>query len=538
LDALLRMAVAGPRLVAGADHSSRAAAPEMEFVAEQNALMLFAAPPMNGRQPPSELAKGVCAGICFFTRRISMKRIIDRSQGPARAGLTAFAAALLLLGGCSGTGSLNTAGDGTAASSGGGGGGGGGTSGSPLAAVVREQGNTVTDLGQTASSLGGTLSKVVQPVVGDAAAQGVEGVVSHTGGVVSAVGTAVASGVGQIGKVDNPLGVSAAGLGGAVGQAGNAVSSAGDVVTGLGQNPATASLRPVTDIAGQAVDQTGRLVSRAGQGMERQLSTGPINPLLGGASTVAETAVSTGAGATQTVGTATGLGPVADRAVDPVAQALGAAGERLSGSNLPTAREVGDVVGNTSRTLSHAGDLVNGPAQGDPKGSVEQVGRALSTAIVPITAGATQVAARANDATGVGTPVGHWLVTTGGAVQQLGTGMQGDGSQPVAQGLGGIVNSSGGLVAHVGGALGGTAGAAGGGVLAPVTGAVQGLTSGGGGTGNVLAPVVGTVGALTGGLTATAGGGSSAGGAATPLTTTLTNTLGGLTGGLIGAPQR
>ena len=469
-----------------------------------------------------------------------MKRIIDRSHGPARAGLTVLAAALLVLGGCSGTGSLNTAGDGAAVSSGGGGGGGGGTSSSPLAAVVREQGNTVTDLGQTVSGLGGTVSNVVKPLVGDASAQGVNGVVGHTGGVVSAVGSAVANGVGQLGKVDNPLGVTAAGLGGAVDQAGHAVSSAGDVVTGLGQNPATSALRPVTNVAGQAVDQAGQLVSRVGQGLDNQLSTGPANQVLGGASKVVETVVNTGVGATQTVGKATGLGPVADRVVDPVAAAVGQAGGKLAGSNQPVAREVGEILGNTSRTLGHTGDLVNGPANGGSIGSVEQVGRALNTAIVPITAGVTQVAARVNDATGIGTPVGNLLVTTGGAVQQLGVGVQGDGSQPVVNSLGEVVNQTGGLVANIGGAVGGTTGGGGGaGVLAPVVGAVSGLTGGGsGGAGNVLAPVVNTVGALTGGITATVGGGNGGGGTTNPLTTTLTNTLGGVTGGLTGALRR
>jgi hypothetical protein len=398
------------------------------------------------------------------------------------------------------------------------GGSGGGLSGSPLAAVVREQGNTVTDLGQAVSGLSGTVSNVVKPLVGGASAQGVDGVVGHTGGVVSALGSAVANGVGQIGKVDNPLGVTAAGLGGAVDQAGNAVSSAGDVVTGLGQNPATSALRPVTNVAGQAVDQAGQVVSRVGQGLETQLGTGPANQLLGGASKVVETVVNTGVGATQTVGKATGLGPVVDRVIDPVSAAMGQAGGQLAGSNTPLTREVGEVLGNTSRTLGHTGDLVSGPANGGAVSPVEQVGRAINTAIVPITTGVTQVATRVDDATGVGTPVGNLLVTTGGAVQQLGMGVQGNGSQPVVNSLGEVVNQTGGLVANIGGAVGG------------------GST---GGAVNVLAPVVNTVGALTGGITATVGGGAAAGGGtSTPLTTTLTNTLGGITGGLTGALRR
>lgn len=288
-----------------------------------------------------------------------------------------------MLGGCSGTGSLTSAGDGMAVSSGGASGAGGdSTRSSPLAAALREQGHTVTALGEAVSDLGGTVAGVVKPLVGDASAQGVNGLVGHTGGVVSAVGSAVANGVGQLGKVDNPLGITAAGAGGAVVQAGQGVS-------------------------------------RVGQGVETSLSAG----------------------------------------------------------------------------------------------SVEQVGRGLNTAIVPITDGVTQVAARVNDAT----PVGNLLVTTGGAVQQLGVGVQGNGSQPVVNSLGEVVNQTGGLVANLGGAVGGT--------------------TGGGGAG-VLAPVVNTVGTLTGGITTSAGGGQGGGGITTPLTTTLTNTLGGLTGSLTGALNR
>jgi hypothetical protein len=247
------------------------------------------------------------------------------------------------------------------------------------------------------------------------------------------------------------------------------------------------------------------------------------------------------------VGKATGLGPVVDRVIDPVSAAMGQAGGQLAGSDTPLTREVGEVLGNTSRTLGHTGDLVSGPTNGGAVSPVEQVGRATNTAIVPITAGVTQVATRVNDATGVGTPVGNLLVTTGGAVQQLGVGVQGNGSQPVVNSLGEVVNQTGGLVANIGGAVGGTTGGGGGagGVLAPVVGAVNGLTGGtvgGGSTGgavNVLAPVVNTVGALTGGITATVGGSAAAGGGtSTPLTTTLTNTLGGITGGLTGALRR
>ena len=95
-----------------------------------------------------------------------MSRTQQGSRFPSRAARSsltvALAAALLALGGCSGTGSLNSAGrGGGVASSGGGSGGGSDTPASatsPLAGVVREQGNTITDAGQAVSGLGGTLS--------------------------------------------------------------------------------------------------------------------------------------------------------------------------------------------------------------------------------------------------------------------------------------------------------------------------------------------------------------------------------------------
>jgi hypothetical protein len=184
---------------------------------------------------------------------------------------------------------------------------------------------------------------------------------------------------------------------------------------------------------------------------------------------------------------------------------------------VPATRELGEVLGNTARTLGHTGEMVNAPASGGSLAPVEQVGRSLNTVIVPITGAVTQVASRTNDATGLGAPFGNLLVTTGGAVQQLGLGVQGDGTQPVVNSLGETVNQAGGLVAHLGGALGTTGGG---------TGAGTGAT--------ILAPVVNAVGALTGGITS--GGGT--GGTGTPLTTTLTNTVGGLTGGLTGALSR
>ncbi|MFN3496243.1 MAG: collagen-like triple helix repeat-containing protein [Hydrogenophaga sp.] len=468
-----------------------------------------------------------------------MNRIINRSHRPARAGLTALAVAMLALGGCSGTGSLNSAdsggtpsGDGVAGAS------------SPLAAAVQEQGNTITDVGQAVSGLGSRVAGAVAPLVGDASAQGVEGVVTNAGGTISAVGAAVAGGLGQLGNIDNPLGSTVAGLGGAVDQAGRTVSSAGDVVTGLGQNPATSFLSPVTNAAGQVVDQAGNVVSRVGQGWETQMSTGPADQLLGGASDRVEHTVNTIVGTTQMVGATTGLGaPVADGVADPLAQAIGQVGATMAGGNAPAMREVGDIVTNTARTLGHSGDMVSAPSGAGSSDSVEQVGRTASTAIVPINATITQVASRANDLNGVGTPLGNVVVAAGGAVQQLGTSVQGSGTQPVTQGLGGLVNQTGGLVASVGTTLGGTSGGAGPGVLAPVLGTVGGFTTGNGGTSpgsNILAPVVNTVGALTGGITAPVAGGSA------PLTTTVTttvtntvtNTVGGITGGLLGALGR
>ncbi|WP_084360372.1 collagen-like triple helix repeat-containing protein [Hydrogenophaga palleronii] len=488
------------------------------------------------------------------------------SHGSKRAGLTVLTMALLTLGGCSGSGSL---------SSGAGGGGGGGDvptgvgsvndppadNSTPLIAVVREQANSVTAVGQTVSSLNGTVTSATTPLVGSQSAQALGGVVDNAGGVVGAVGSALANGLGQMGNVDNPLGVSAAQLGGAVDSLGNTVSSVGGVVSGLGHNPATAALRPVTDVAGALVDRVGSGVSRVGETLEGQIGTGPTGQLLGAASKVVDTVQGGVVGTTQTVGSVTGLGAPVGRVLAPVAQTLGQAGERVTASNAPGAQGVGQILGNTANTLGHTGNLVSAPASGSP---VQQITGTVNSLIVPITTATALVANPVNQATGVGTPLGNLLVNTGTGVQQVGAGLSGGAPQPLGNVVGDTTNLVGGVVTNLGTALGGSnsggSGTGAGGVLAPVTGLVGGLTNGGlgGGAGatGVLAPVVGavsglgnagggtpgagagavlapvltpvlnTVGALTGG-SAPAGAGALA-----PVTNTLSNTLGGLTGGL------
>src|SRR5690606_25072032 len=127
------------------------------------------------------------------------------------------------------------------------------------------------------------------------------------------------------------------------------------------------------------------------------------------------------------------------------------------------------------QTLDQGSRLVNAPA--DASGSpVQQVGRAANALIEPITDGLTQTAGQAGARTGLGQPVGELVVGVGSAVQQLGLGVQGDGTQPIGSPLGQGVNNVGGAVVGVGQALGGTAGG-GGGALAPVVGVVGGLTS-------------------------------------------------------------
>ena len=444
----------------------------------------------------------------------------------ARTGLTVLAAAIVMaLAGCSGSGHLNTSGSGGGSTPTGPGGGGGGSvasngGGNPVSQVVRETGNTVSDLGQTVTTLGGVVEQVSTPLVGRASGTALGGVVEHAGGTVDALGAAVSDGLGRLGSLDNPLGVTAAGVGNAVDQAGRTVSSVGDVVTGLGSNQATSALRPVTSVAGQVVDRVGDTVSRVGTTWETQVDTGALGQVLNGTSQAVERVVEAGTGTTQAVGSATGLGaPLANGVIAPIAQALDQAGNSLSGGSgsMPGAQGLGEILGNTSATLTGVGMAVNAPATTPPaSGSpVEQVGHSLNTLIVPITAGLTQTVGNVGNATGIGNPLGNLLVGTGVAVQQLGAGVAGNGSVPLAGSVGGVVQQTGGVVTNVGVAVGGASGS-GTPAPAPSTGA--------------LTPVVNVVHTVTGGVT-----GGSAGGSTAPLGNTLgavTNTVGGLLGSL------
>lgn len=442
----------------------------------------------------------------------------------ARTGMTVLAAAIVMaLAGCSGSGHLNTSGGGGGSTPTGPGGGGTVTSagdGNPVSQVVRETGNTVSDLGQTVSTLGGVVEQVTTPVVGRASGTALGDVVEHTGGTVDALGAAVSDGLGRLGSLDNPLGVTAAGVGNAVDQAGRTVSSVGDVVTGLGSNPATSALRPVTSVAGQVVDRVGETVSRVGTTWEAQADTGALGQALQGTSQAAERVVEAGVSTTQAVGSATGLGaPLSNGVIAPIAQALDQAGNSLSGSSgsVPGAQSLGEILGNTSATLTAVGGAVNAPATTPPSSvsPVEQVGHSLNTLIVPITAGLTQTVGNVGNATGIGNPLGNLLVGTGVAVQQLGAGVAGNGSAPLASSVGGVVQQTGGLVTNVGVAVGGASGS---GAPAPAPAA------------GALAPVVNVVHNVAGGVT-----GGSAGGSTAPLGNTLgavTNTVGGLLGSL------
>lgn len=448
------------------------------------------------------------------------------AQKSTRSGLTVIAAAIVMvLAGCSGTGSLTTGaggstptGDGTVTTFSGGA---GTNSGSPVSVLVRETGNTVSDLGQTVTTLGNVVEQVTAPAVGRASGSALGDVVDNAGGAVNSLGAAVSNGLGRLGSIDNPLGVTAAGMGNVVDDAGRTVSSVGDVVTGLGNNAATSALRPVTSVAGQVVDRVGETVSRVGNVWETQVDTGALGRVLQGTSQAVDRVVDAGVGTTQAVGSATGLGaPLANGVIAPIAQTVDQIGNGLTSASgsLPGGQGLGEILHNTSATLTGVGMAVNAPSTNPPSSvsPVEQVGQSLNTLIVPITSGLTQTVGNVGNATGIGNPLGNLLVGTGLAVQQLGAGVASTGgSTPLGGAVGGVVQQTGGLVTNVGVAVGGTGGAGtpapapSAGALAPVVNVVQsvagGATSGGAGSGtaplqNTLGAVTNTVGGLLGSL--------------------------------------
>src|SRR5690606_38003028 len=105
------------------------------------------------------------------------------------------------------------------------------------------------------------------------------GVVSSTGQTVAGVGDALKDGLGQIGVIENPVGVTLTGVvGGGVNDTGNIVTSAGKLVQSVGTGP-LAPLNAVTSPVGGLVVGVGETVSSAGGTLAQVVGTGPVEQL-------------------------------------------------------------------------------------------------------------------------------------------------------------------------------------------------------------------------------------------------------------------
>ncbi|MFX7879392.1 collagen-like triple helix repeat-containing protein, partial [Acinetobacter baumannii] len=74
------------------------------------------------------------------------------------------------------------------------------------------------------------------PIVTDATGNATGQVVIDAGNTLAALGAGVRDGLGKMGAVDNPVGVTVASTGNVVTQAGHPLSSTGDLVNSLGQD--------------------------------------------------------------------------------------------------------------------------------------------------------------------------------------------------------------------------------------------------------------------------------------------------------------
>jgi hypothetical protein len=109
--------------------------------------------------------------------------------------------------------------------------------------VVEGTGNTVTAAGNAVSQIGQQIKDTNVPLVPTGAKNATGDVVINAGATVATLGAGVANGLGKMGAVDNPVGVTVANTGNVVTQTGKTVVSAGDLVqaVGTGQRPTRAS---------------------------------------------------------------------------------------------------------------------------------------------------------------------------------------------------------------------------------------------------------------------------------------------------------
>ncbi|EYS96827.1 hypothetical protein CF68_18375 [Cupriavidus sp. SK-4] len=335
----------------------------------------------------------------------------------------------------------------------------------PTAKVTEGTGNTVVATGNAVSEIGKTIKDAPLPLLPTKAREGAGEVVINAGRAVGSLGAGVRDGLGQMGSVHNPVGVTVASTSNVVHDVGEALISGGDLVYGLGTEK-LAPLAPVTTPLGGLVRHVGIAVHDSSGKVHSVLSEGPVAQVTNSVSKVIVPLTSKVTDGTQTLGAVTHLGEPVHGLLHKVGHTVAAGGSMLSNTHAPVVSPLGGVVTEAGKTVAAAGGLLNG----HDHGGGNPLGGLLNH--LPLAGG------------GHGGDGGHGGNLLGGLLNNLplagaGGGHGGDGGHG-GNLLGGVLNNLP-LAKLGGGGEGGSAGGALGPVtalLAPVTGLVGGLKQG------------------------------------------------------------
>ncbi|WP_293778394.1 collagen-like triple helix repeat-containing protein [uncultured Oxalicibacterium sp.] len=228
---------------------------------------------------------------------------------------------------------------------------------SPMGQVAGNAGNLVTATGGAISALGATVENANVGIVPAQTQSDLARVVDDTDGVVQTLGQGVSDGLGQIGNVQNPLGVTVANTGNVVERVGQTTQDTGTLVANTGGGPLS-PLAPVTQPVGGLVNQVGVGVSNASPTLTNALSSGPVEQVTQTGSNVITPLTARATTLTQQVGNATGLDEPVDGMLGRVGGGLDSVGQSLTGgSELGTG--LGTVVSSAGQTVSSAGVILH-----------------------------------------------------------------------------------------------------------------------------------------------------------------------------------
>ena len=229
----------------------------------------------------------------------------------------------------------------------------------PTAKLAAGAGNTVVAAGNAVSEIGKHIQSAPIPLLPTDARQGAGGVVVNAGETVGALGAGVRDGLGQMGSVANPVGITVASTGDVVQKAGDTVTSAGQLVSGLGTEKLS-PLSPLVTPAGDVVQKVGMAVSHGGAGLGGALSTVPVAQLTEGTSKLIVPLTTRLTESTQAVGAATVVGAPVDGLLSKVGYGVAGGGGLLANSRAPVVSGLGGAVVEAGKTVGAAGALVHG----------------------------------------------------------------------------------------------------------------------------------------------------------------------------------